>query len=110
MRAELERRQRKAQKRANLEMQPRDAAKPQLSNGQRVTLANSCAEIHIALSVTNKIRAGIDSLAGVWWSHSETTAVIGILLTATTWSPAGQPTPDDTFVYVESVADVGRKQ
>jgi anaerobic selenocysteine-containing dehydrogenase len=95
-------RQRKAQGQPVLEMNPSDAAKRGLVDGQPVVLSNGRGEIRTALAVTDVIGAGAVALAGKWWSEpSETSAVVN-LLSPSSWSPGGQPAYNDTFVEVEA--------
>ena len=94
-------RQRKAEIEPTLEMNPADAATRELSDGQRVVIKNTQGELETALSVTDKIRTGVVSLAGKWWTRPEHTNALGNLLTPARWSAGGQPAYNDTFVSVE---------
>jgi anaerobic selenocysteine-containing dehydrogenase len=96
-------RQRKAQGRPMLEMNPSDAAERGLIDGQSVVLSNERGEIRTALSVTDIIGAGAVALAGKWWSEPAETSAVANLLSPSSWSPGGQPAYNDTFVEVDAV-------
>ena len=95
-------RQRKAQGRPLLEMNPSDAAERGLIDGQSVVLSNERGEIRTALSVTDVIGAGAVALAGKWWSEPAETSAMANLLSPSSWSPGGQPAYNDTFVEVDA--------
>ena len=96
-------RQRKAQGRPLLEMNPSDAAERGLIDGQSVVLSNGRGEIRTALAVTDIIGAGAVALAGKWWSEPAETSAVANLLSPSSWSPGGQPAYNDTFVEVDAV-------
>ena len=95
-------RQRKAQKGPTLTMHPNDAESRKLENDQRVTVRNQQSEIFATLKVSENIRSGVVSLPGKWWSSPPETAAVGNTLTASLWSPGGQPAYNDTWVTVEA--------
>ena len=101
-------RQRKAQGRPALEMNPSDAAERGLVDGQPVVLRNERGEVRAALAVTDAICAGAVALAGKWWSEPAETGAMVNLLSPSSWSPGGQPAYNDTFVEVEAAE--GRKK
>ncbi len=95
-------RQRKAQGQPVLEMDPSDAAERGLVDGQPVVLRNGRGEVRVALALTDVIRAGAVALAGKWWSEPAETGAMANLLSPSSWSPAGQPAYNDTFIEVEA--------
>jgi anaerobic selenocysteine-containing dehydrogenase len=92
-------RQRVAMKRPTLEMNTVDAARCRLIDAQEVEISNESGAIHAWLRITDDICPGVVALAGKWWGDSEGGAVAN-LLTASVWSPGGQPAYNDTFVRV----------
>ena len=95
-------RQRKAQGRPMLEMNPSDAAERGLVDGQSVMVSNERGEIRTALAVTDVIGTGAVALAGKWWSEPAETSAVANMLSPSSWSPGGQPAYNDTFVDVEA--------
>jgi anaerobic selenocysteine-containing dehydrogenase len=93
-------RQRKRMKRPTLEMNVRDAEARSLSDGQEVVVGNERATLRAWLQVTDAICSGVVSLAGKWWGRAEEAGAVANLLTASAWSPGGQPAFNDTFVEV----------
>jgi anaerobic selenocysteine-containing dehydrogenase len=98
-------RQRKAMKRPTLEIHPRDAEARGLRDGQEVHVGNERATVRAWLEVTDAVCAGVVVLPGKWWGRAEQLGAVANLLTASAWSPGGQPAYNDTFV---SVADATR--
>lgn len=47
------------------------------------------------------MRAGILSLEGKWWDGDDPAAAAMNRLTASAWSPAGQPAYNETYVTAE---------
>jgi anaerobic selenocysteine-containing dehydrogenase len=105
-------RQRVAMKRPTLEMNTVDAARCRLVDAQEVEIGNERGAIHAWLRITDDICPGVVALAGKWWGDSEGGAVAN-LLTASAWSPGGQPAYNDTFVRViagkPTASDDGRQ-
>lgn len=71
-----------------------------LADGERVALRNARAELHAWLRVTEDVRPGVVSPPGKWWGQPAETGAVANLLTASAWSPGGQPAYNDTFVSV----------
>ena len=92
-------RQRAAMKRPTLEMHVADAATRGLLDAQEVEIANERAAIRAWLQITENICPGVVALAGKWWGDAGGNPVAN-LLTASAWSPGGQPAYNDTFVRV----------
>ena len=97
-------RQRKAEKRPTLEMNPSDAAERGLSDGQQVTVKNEQGAITVWLRVAGSIRPGVVSLPGKWWSRPAETDAVANVLTPASWSPGGQPAYNEAFVEVVGAA------
>ncbi|WP_411277376.1 molybdopterin-dependent oxidoreductase [Gaiella sp.] len=95
-------RQRTAMKRPTLEMHAADAAMRGLLDAEEVEIANERAAIRAWLRITEDICPGVVALAGKWWGDAEGNPVAN-LLTASAWSPGGQPAYNDTFVRINSV-------
>ncbi len=91
-------RQRKSQGQPTLEMNPADAVLRGLADGEQVVLGNERGEIHAALKVTDTISSGVVALPGKWWSQPIQTGAMGNLLTPPSWTDAGQPAYNNTFV------------
>jgi anaerobic selenocysteine-containing dehydrogenase len=96
-------RQRKAMKRPTLDMSAADATALQLHDGQEVEIANDRAAIRAWLRVSDDICPGVVALAGKWWGRSDDGSAVANLLTASSWSPGGQPAYNETFVSVAGV-------
>jgi len=94
-------RHRKAQVKPLAEIHPSDALQRQMSHGQKVVLSNTRGKLEVTLCVTDKIRPGVISLSGKWWSEPDNPGPVGNLLTPSVWSDEGQPAYNDTFVHVE---------
>ena len=92
-------RQRAAMKRPTLEMHVADAISRGLLDAQEVEIANERAAIRAWLRTTENICPGVVALAGKWWGDTNGIPVAN-LLTASAWSPGGQPAYNDTFVRV----------
>ena len=86
-------------KRPTLEMHVADAATRGLLDAQEVEIANERAAIRAWLQITENICPGVVALAGKWWGDAGGNPVAN-LLTASAWSPGGQPAYNDTFVRV----------
>ena len=97
-------RQRKSQGQPTLEMNPADAVLRGLADGEQVVLGNERGEIHAALKVTDTISSGVVALPGKWWSQPIQTGAISNLLTPSSWTDAGQPAYNNTFVKVASAS------
>ncbi len=95
-------RQRAAMKRPTLEMHAADAEVRGLIDAQEVEIANDRASIHVWLRVTEDICPGVVALPGKWWGNTDGGAAAN-LLTASEWSPGGQPAYNDTFIRVTQV-------
>jgi anaerobic selenocysteine-containing dehydrogenase len=93
-------RQRLAQARPTLDINPSDAAARGFSESQEVIVRNSQGAIRAWLHVTDDIRPGVVSLPGKWWSFPTETGAVGNVLTPSSWSPGGQPAFNETFVDV----------
>lgn len=96
-------RQRAAMKRPTLEMNAVDAEARDLVDAQEVVIENQQATLRAWLRVTKDICPGVVALQGKWWGDSESAAN---LLTASRWSPGGQPAYNDTFVRVSTSTGV----
>ena len=70
-----------------------------LTNGLPVTLRSGSAEIRVILAVSDAVRPGVATLEGKWWDGDETSAPMN-RLSASRWSPAGQPAYNEVFVTV----------
>jgi anaerobic selenocysteine-containing dehydrogenase len=98
-------RHRRSMRRPTLDMHPTDARTRGLTDGGRVTIRTGGAELRVWLRVTDEVRPGVVSLPGKWWADPEETGAVSNLLTASTWSPGGQPAYNDTFVTVAAAPD-----
>ncbi len=94
-------RQRKAMLRPTLEIHPADAALRGVSDGEQVIVRNERGSLAAWARVTDAIRQGVVALPGKWWSQPAETDAVANRLTASAWSPGGQPAYNDTFVEVE---------
>lgn len=93
-------RQRQAQGRPMLAINPTDAKARGLTDSQEVRVKNQQGAIRAWLHLTEDIRPGVVALPGKWWSVPPETGAVGNLLTPSSWSPGGQPAFNDTFVEV----------
>ena len=96
--------QRKSQGQPTLEMNSADAVLRGLADGEQVVIGNERGEINAALKVTDTISSGVVALPGKWWSQPIQTGAMGNLLTPSSWTDAGQPAYNNTFVKVESAS------
>lgn len=94
-------RQRRAMGEPTLQMSPGDAEERGLVDGQPVRVANDRGEVVARLEVTDAVRPGVVALPGKWWDRPGETGAVTNRLTASSWSPAGQPAYNDVFVGVE---------
>jgi anaerobic selenocysteine-containing dehydrogenase len=95
-------RQRKSQGQPTLEMNPADTVTRSLVDGQQIVLSNELGEIRAALKVTDTISSGVVALPGKWWSQPAQTNAVANLLTPSSWTDAGQPAYNNTYVTVKS--------
>jgi anaerobic selenocysteine-containing dehydrogenase len=86
-------------KRPTLEMNTVDAATRGLLDAQEVEIDNERGALRAWLKITDDICPGVVALAGKWWGGLDGGAVANVL-TASAWSPGGQPAYNDTFVRV----------
>ena len=93
-------RQRRSQGRPTLDMAPADAAHRGLNDGQSVRLHNAQGEIRASLHITDAVAPGVVALTGKWWADPPEDRAVANQLTASAWSPYGQPAYNDTFVQV----------
>jgi anaerobic selenocysteine-containing dehydrogenase len=93
-------RQRKDQGSPFLDMHPDNAKERGLSDRQPVAVTCDRAKFNAVLRLTDSILPGVVALEGKWWDQPEHTAAVSNLLSKATWSPAGQPAFNDTFVRV----------
>jgi anaerobic selenocysteine-containing dehydrogenase len=100
-------RQRRAMGPPTLEMHPDDAAARNVVDGEAVVISNDLGAVRCWLHVTEEVRPGVTALAGKWWGTPEDTAAVANLLTASAWSPGGQPAYNDTFVTVTAASRPG---
>ncbi len=97
-------RQRKAERRPTLDMNPSDAAERGLSDGQQVLVRNEQGTLTVWLSVTEAMHRGVVSLPGKWWSVPPETAAVANMVTPSSWSLGGQPAFNEAFVEVVETA------
>jgi anaerobic selenocysteine-containing dehydrogenase len=77
-----------------------DAASRGLADGAPVVVRQNGRSLALTLAVSSDLRPGCVALDGKWWNE-----VAGAnTLTASRWSPAGQPAYNEVFVTVESAA------
>lgn len=103
-------RQRQSQGRPTLMMHPSDARARKLANGSMVIVRHRTVSIEAVLKVSNALRPSVVSLEGKFWDGDDPSAAPMNRLTISSWSPAGQPAYNETYVTVEQletkVADV----
>jgi anaerobic selenocysteine-containing dehydrogenase len=83
-------------------MNAADAAARALADGARVVLKRGSTGIEAILKVSDAIRSGILALEGKWWDGDDASAPAMNRLTQSSWSPAGQPTYNETYVTVQA--------
>lgn len=93
-------RQRRAMVRPTLDMNVTDAAARGLGEGQAATVRNERGSVAVTLHVTDTVCPGVVALPGKWWSEPAETSAVANLLSASAWSPGGQPAYNDVFVEV----------
>jgi len=84
-----------------IEMNPADAGRLSLSDGQVVTAENDLGAVTAALRVTDAIIAGTVVMEGKWWwRDGDDGAAVTNRICAGEWTATGQPTYNDTFVEI----------
>jgi anaerobic selenocysteine-containing dehydrogenase len=96
-------RQQQSQGRPTVTMSVEDAEARTLAEGSIVVVRRGPAQINAILKVSDAVRPGILALEGKWWDGDDPAAVPMNRLTASAWSPAGQPTYNETYVTVEAL-------
>lgn len=94
-------RQRRAQGDPTVELNEADARRLNLNDGDPVLLRNQQGALEVRLRVTDTVPPGVAALVGKWWGDPAHGGALANLLTASAWSPGGQPAYNDTFVEVE---------
>ena len=94
-------RQRKSQGLAAIEIHPDEASARALADGDIVVVRNGGTAIELALKVTDTIRPGLAVLEGKWWREDAQGGAEMNRLTASRFSPMGQPAYNDTHVTIE---------
>lgn len=100
-------RQRKAMKRPTLDIHPDDAAERGLADGDHIDISNAHGTVQAWLRITDEVRPGVVAMAGKWWSEPDGTGAATNLLSASNWSPGGQPAYNDTSVSVAATVPLG---
>jgi anaerobic selenocysteine-containing dehydrogenase len=93
-------RQLTAMGRPTLDMHPDDAATRSLADGDDVTIGNALGAVQGWLRITDEVLPGVVAMAGKWWGAPAEVAAVANLLSASSWSPGGQPAYNDIFVTV----------
>lgn len=80
-------------------LHPDDAAARGLQSGMRVRVGNGGETLELVLRVSDAVRSGVATLEGKWWESEQPAAAMN-RLTASRWSPGGQPAYNEVFVSV----------
>jgi len=91
-------RQRQSERRPTLKMCARDATERNLVDGAPVTVKSNGRSLSLRLAVSPEVRSGYVALDGKWWNDEAGANE----LTASLWSPAGQPAYNEVYVTVEA--------
>ena len=83
-------------------LNPADAARLGLADGQQVRVTSSNGSLELALQVSDAVRPGVATIEGKWWEHDRPDAAMNIV-TSSQWSPAGQPAYNEVYVHVEAL-------
>lgn len=85
-----------------LEMGREDAASRGLQDGQEVEIRNGRGTLRARLVMADGMHRGVVAMPGKWWNIDAAMAPGGAVnnITSPTWSAAGQPAYNDTFVEV----------
>ena len=83
-----------------------DAQRLGLTQSDRVELSNGEGRLEVRVRIADGLGEGIAVLEGKWWSAPHETAVEMNLLTASRWSPEGQPAFNECYVRVKAVSPV----
>lgn len=94
-------RQRQSQGKPALMMHGSDAEARLLTAGSMVLVRRGEVSIEAVLKLSDTLRPGIVSLEGKFWDGDDPSAAPMNRLTASNWSPAGQPAYNETYVTVE---------
>lgn len=98
-------RQRRSMERPLLQMGFEDAAARGLANGQAVEIRNGGGSLRVQLALAEGLHRGVVALPGKWWKADAGGAESAVNdLTPSTWSAAGQPAYNETFVEVLPIA------
>ena len=92
--------QRQSQGRASIEINPEDASRLMLSDGDTIRASNGAANMQLPLRVTDTIRPGCAVLEGKWWSGDADQSAEVNRLTPARWSPLGQPAYNETWITI----------
>ena len=66
----------------------------------RVAVRNGTSELRLTLAVSDAVRPGVATLEGKWWDADDPEAAAMNRLTASRWSPAGQPAYNEVYVTI----------
>ncbi|MEZ5924603.1 MAG: molybdopterin-dependent oxidoreductase [Hyphomicrobiaceae bacterium] len=91
-------RQRKSQGEPTVQVSAADAERLGLSQGDRVELASDVGRVEVRVRIADGLLAGIAVFEGKWWGAPGEAAAEMNLLTASRWSPEGQPAYNECFV------------
>lgn len=92
--------QRQSQGRASIEINPEDASRLMLSDGDTIRASNGAANMQLPLRVTDTIRPGCAVLEGKWWGGDADQSAEVNRLTPARWSPLGQPAYNETWITI----------
>jgi anaerobic selenocysteine-containing dehydrogenase len=95
-------RHQKAQGEPAITLNPADAARLGLADGDRVRVTSGTGSLELALRVSDWVRPGVATIEGKWWENDRPEAAMN-LVTPSKWSPAGQPAYNEVHVRVEAL-------
>ncbi len=96
-------RQRQSQGEPTVQVSAADAERLGLEQADYVELANASGRMQVRVRIADGLRPGVAVFEGKWWGAPAETAAEMNHLTASRWSPEGQPAYNECYVTVRPV-------
>jgi anaerobic selenocysteine-containing dehydrogenase len=100
-------RQRQSQGEPTVQVSAADAERLGLGQADRVELSNAIGRIEVRVRIADGLQPGVAVFEGKWWSAPGAATAEMNLLTASRWSPEGQPAYNECYVTLRPVAPLG---
>ncbi len=96
-------RQRQSQGEPTVQVSAADAERLGLAQADYVELANASGRMAVRVRIADGLRPGVAVFEGKWWGAPAETAAEMNHLTASRWSPGGQPAYNECYVTLRPV-------